>query len=187
MVSLFWDLKLRFGILELQNWVTKSSYTKWRHTSSYQLEYFYINSSFELLTLLRKTSNFTSSYYNSMGKLSFYHFRVSKSRLKNKTFHFELLSRSWKRKSFTSSYYPKIEIYKVPLWVTNSIGKLLFFDFRVTNWKLKNKKFYFELLIRKMKKQNLDFEDARDFFIEMKHYTIQNYLKKMKACWILWL
>ena len=104
LVSLFWDLKLRFGILELQNWVTKSSYAKWRHTSSYQLEYFYKNSSFELLTLLRKTSNFTSSYYNSMGKLSFYHFRVSKSMLKNKTFHFELLSRSWKRKSFTSSY-----------------------------------------------------------------------------------
>ena len=28
-----------------------------------------------------------------------------------------------------------------------------------------------------MKKQNLDFEVARDFFIEMK-YAIQNYLKK---------
>ena len=27
-----------------------------------------------------------------------------------------------------------------------------------------------------MKEQNLDFEVARDFFIEMKHYTIQNYL-----------
>ena len=34
-----------------------------------------------------------------------------------------------------------------------------------------------ELLIQKREKQNLDFEVARDFFIEMK-FTIQNYLKK---------
>ena len=36
-----------------------------------------------------------------------------------------------------------------------------------------------ELLIQKKEKQNLDFEVARDFFIEMKYYAIQNYLKKM--------
>ena len=42
---------------------------------------------------------------------------------------------------------------------------------------MKNKKFYFELLIRKIKEQNLNFEVGQDFFIEMK-YTIQNYLKK---------
>ena len=36
----------------------------------------------------------------------------------------------------------------------------------------------FELLIRKMKEQNLDFEVAGDFFIEMK-YASQNYFKKM--------
>ena len=30
-----------------------------------------------------------------------------------------------------------------------------------------------------MKEQNIDFEIARDFFIEMKYYAIQNYLKKM--------
>ena len=36
-----------------------------------------------------------------------------------------------------------------------------------------------------MKEQNLDFGVAQDFFIEMKYYTIQNYLKKMCACWIL--
>ena len=29
-----------------------------------------------------------------------------------------------------------------------------------------------------MEKQNLDFEDARNIFIEM-NYTIQNYMKKM--------
>ena len=29
-----------------------------------------------------------------------------------------------------------------------------------------------------MKEQNLDFEVARDFFIEMKYHTIHNYLKK---------
>ena len=44
---------------------------------------------------------------------------------------------------------------------------------------LQNKKFFFGLLIRKMKEQILDFEVARDFFIKMKYYTIQNYLKKM--------
>ena len=32
-----------------------------------------------------------------------------------------------------------------------------------------------------MKQQNLDFEVARDFFVEMKCYTIQNYLKNMTA------
>ena len=36
-----------------------------------------------------------------------------------------------------------------------------------------------------MKEQNLDFEVAQDFFIEMKYYTFQNYLKTMFACWIL--
>ena len=30
-----------------------------------------------------------------------------------------------------------------------------------------------------MKKQNLNFEVARDFFIEMKYYTSQNDLKKL--------
>ena len=44
--------------------------------------------------------------------------------------------------------------------------KTLFFQFWVTNSKLKNKKFHFELLIWKMKKENLDFEVARDFFIK---------------------
>ena len=54
---------------------------------------------------------------------------------------------------------------------------MLFFHFRVTNSKLKNKKIYFELFIRKIKKQNLGFEAAWDFFIEIK-YTIQNDSKK---------
>ena len=40
------------------------------------------------------------------------------------------------------------------------------------NSNLENKKCYFELLIRKMKKQNLDFEVAQDIFIELKHYAI---------------
>ena len=30
-----------------------------------------------------------------------------------------------------------------------------------------------------MKEQDLDFKVTQDFFIEMKYYTIQNYLKKM--------
>ena len=48
-------IKLRFGILELQNRVMKFSYAKCRHT-------FYKNSSFDLLIRLRKILNFTSSY-----------------------------------------------------------------------------------------------------------------------------
>ena len=71
----------------------------------------------------------------------------------------------------------EIEKYEVPLQATNSIGKL-FFHFLVCNSKLKKYKFYFELLIRKAEEQNLDFEVARNFFIEMK-YTIHIYLKKI--------
>ena len=53
---------LRYGILESQNRVTKSSYTiSLRYTSSYQLKHFYRNSSFELLSRICKTFNFTFS------------------------------------------------------------------------------------------------------------------------------
>ena len=51
----------RFGILKLQNQVTKPSYAKWRHTLSYSLENFYRNSSLELLTRLYKILNKISS------------------------------------------------------------------------------------------------------------------------------
>ena len=61
--------------------------------------------------------------------------------------------------------------------VTNSRAKLLFFHFRVTNSKLKNLPRVTNE-VRKTKKQNLDFKVARDFFLEMKYYTIQNYLRK---------
>ena len=99
-----------------------------------------------------------------MDRLLFFRFRVTNSKLK--------------KKSFTLGYKLKIEKKKVPLRVTNLIGKILFFHFRVTNSKLKNRESYFQLLIRKMKEQNLDFEVSRNFFIAMK-YTIQNYLKKI--------
>ena len=59
------------------------------------------------------------------------------------------------------------------------MAKFSFFHSRVTNSKLKNEKFYFELLIRKIKEQNLEFTVFRDLFIEIKYYTIENYLKKM--------
>ena len=59
------------------------------------------------------------------------------------------------------------------------MAKFSFFHCRVTNSKLKNEKFYFELLIRKIKEQNLEFTVFRDLFIEIKYYTIENYLKKM--------
>ena len=39
----------------------------------------------------------------------------------------------------------EVEKHKVTLRVTNSMVKLLFFRFRVTNSRLKNKKFHFEL------------------------------------------
>ena len=54
--------KWRFGILELRNRITKPSYAKWRHTSSYWLKIFSRNSSFKLLTYLHKMLNWTSSY-----------------------------------------------------------------------------------------------------------------------------
>ena len=65
-----------------------------------------------------------------MIKLLFFHFWVTNSKLKK----------------------------KISLRFTNSMVKLLFFHFWVTNSKLKNKKFHFDLLIRKMKKQDLNFE-----------------------------
>ena len=33
-----------------------------------------------------------------------------------------------------------------------------------------------------MEEQHLDLEVAQDFFIEVKYYTLQNYLKKLEAC-----
>ena len=69
--------------------------------------------------------------------------------------------------------------------MTDSIGKLLFFHFQVTNSKLKNKKCYFELLVRRMKNQNLDFEVAQNFLIEM-IYTFRITWKKcshIKCCY----
>ena len=51
------------GDIEVQNQVTKLIYAKWRDTSSFQLENFYRNSSFELLTQLCKKLNQTSRYW----------------------------------------------------------------------------------------------------------------------------
>ena len=48
------------------------------------------------------------------------------------------------------------------------------------NSNLENKKCYFELLIRKMKKQNLDFEVAQDIFIELKHYAIGSIIHELQ-------
>ena len=77
--------------------VTKSSYAKWRH--------------------VRVTnSKICTEILLSKGKLLFYHFwvtnsrlenkvslSVTKSKLKNKKFHFALLTRSWKRELLTPS------------------------------------------------------------------------------------
>ena len=52
------------------------------------------------------------------------------------------------------------------------MGKHLFYHFRVTNSKLKNMKFYFDLLIWKTKEQNLDFEVVRSVFLEIIQFRI---------------
>ena len=46
----------------LKNSVTKSSYAKWRQTTNHWHRFFYRNDSFELLTRLHGTLNFTLSY-----------------------------------------------------------------------------------------------------------------------------
>ena len=60
----------------------------------------------------------------------------------------QLITRSWKIKSLNSSYWLEIEKLKVLLRVSNPIGKLLFFQFRVTNSKL---------LIRKIERTKSSF------------------------------
>ena len=101
-----------------------------------------------------------------MAKLLFYHFPVTNLKLKNKKFHFELLTQNRKIENFTSSF---------------ELDRHTFiFHFQVTNSKLKNKKVYFELLIQNAKEHNLDFKVAQVFFIEMKYYKVQNYLKKCR-------
>ena len=50
-----------------------------------------------------------------------------------------------------SSYLLDFIKYQIKHWVTNSKVSLLFFYFRVTNSKLKNKKFHFELVTRSRK------------------------------------
>ena len=52
------------------------------------------------------------------------------------------------------------------------MAKLLFYHFRVTNTKLKNKKLYFELLIQKMKEQNLDSKSLEISLLKWKYYSI---------------
>ena len=70
-------------------------------------------------------------------RVSKYYNHGCSSKLKNKKFHIELVTR----------YF-----------------FMLFFHFQVINLNLKNMKFYFELLIQKMIKQNLDFEIAHYLF-----------------------
>ena len=67
---------------------------------------------------------------------------------------FELITRGWKIKGFISSYYLEAEKLKVLLRDTNSMGKLLFYHFRVTSSWLKNKKFHFALLTQNWKKES---------------------------------
>ena len=105
---------------------TKSSYVKWRHTSSYKLEHAYRDSSFELLTRLSKTFNkFYFELLTQKLNLYFSTFQknplwVTNSKLKNKKVSLRLTN--WKLKKKRYSF-----------WVTNSMTKLLFYHFRVNN------------------------------------------------------
>ena len=74
-------LSTRFQILELQKWVTKLNYAKWRHISNSSL-----------------------GVTNSKVKLLFDHFRVTNSMVKICFSTFELLTRTWKILNYTSSY-----------------------------------------------------------------------------------
>ena len=58
------------------------------------------------------------------------------------------------------------------------------FTYRVTTLKLKNKKFHFKSLTRKMNERIviLNNYSQSSFFVEMKYYTIQNCLKRIHAC-----
>ena len=103
--------------------VTKQGYAKWRHTLSYLHEHFNKNSSFELLTRLHK--NIKLNFELLTRRFNFY-FPT-----------FQLLTQSWK--------------IKVDVWVTIAKIIVLFFYFRVTNSKLKNRKLHLELVTRSQK------------------------------------
>ena len=105
---------------------------------------------FELLTRRLKFSLFSSYWLkvskekntlwvnNSKSKEKNY-FKLLARKLNFTCVTFELLIRSWKIKSYTSSYYVKVGKYLISLRVTNSMVKLLFFRFWVTNSSFKKK------------------------------------------------
>ena len=66
--------------------------------------------------------------------------------MKNKKFHFELLTRKLSFSFFTFNLLTQSWKYLFSLRVNNSMVKLLFFGFWVTNSGLKNKRSNFELL-----------------------------------------
>ena len=71
---------------------------------------------------------------------------VTNSNLKNKNFLFELLTRKLSFSFFTFNWLTQSWKYLFSLRVNNSMVKLLFFGFWVTNSGLKNKRSNFELL-----------------------------------------
>ena len=73
---------------------------------------------------------------------------VTNSNLKNKKFLFELLTRKLSFSFFTFNWLTQSWKYLFSLRVNNSMVKLLFFGFWVTNSGLKNKRINFELLTR---------------------------------------
>ena len=91
-----------------------------------------------------------------------------------------------------SSYLLDFVKYWIKLWVTTSKVELLFFYFRVTNSKLKNKKIHFQLLTRWLnflyfscKIYQITFEitdwkteKKRSFILYTLHYTLQKYKQK---------
>ena len=92
----------------------------------------------ESLTRSWKINILSSSYYSAI-RFLFFHSQVTNSKLKNKKFFFgggfftfEFLTWIWKR-SFTSSYYLVVEKEKVLFLFTNSMVKLYWITYPVTN------------------------------------------------------
>ena len=156
------SIKVNIGPIELHVFLfeLKISWLELEHGSefsSYKIEFWnqvmQMMSLFELLT--RKFLwRFFFRVTNSPSQNIKFYLELLTRELKSYFSAFKLLTRSWKIKSFNSRY--ELEAEKiVPLQVTNSMGKLLHFHFWVTSSKFKNKTFFFELLIRKMRNKIL--------------------------------
>ena len=109
-----------------------------------------------------------------------FHFQLLTRRLKFNLSTIELLTSSWKIK-ISSSYYFENENKKLSLWVTNWLVKLSCSTFELLTqiWKS-----LLRIANSKNEKNKIFIWINRDLiFLEMKYYTIRNYLERIKASW----